>query len=196
MKVNLKWLLLINMLWTQTAQIAPATTISPPTEDIITGIIPEILLHIFEAGDLDASHCLGLTCKKMYKIGKKHRTILEENRVKEEGYGVLKPRLPPRFTFGIDDDELKPGWQVDDQLQGPFDKKSQLPALLKEWIGPNHVYDPDFMKTFVRKESFAIAKLGYMLAVTVSMVRLMDEEEIELRARQAADVSVGNELEE
>jgi hypothetical protein len=166
------------------------------TKDIITGIIPEVLLAIFEAGDLDASHCFGLTCKKMYEIGKKHRTIVEEKRVKEEGYGVLKPRPLPRFTFGIDEGELRPEWEPYEQLRGPFEKDSKLPTLLKDWIGPDYIFHPKYMKTFVRKELFVFAQLGFLLADATLAERALGRAMIRLRATVAAGGHVGNDLEE
>ncbi|KAH6666015.1 hypothetical protein B0J14DRAFT_605119 [Halenospora varia] len=93
----------------------------------LTALPTELLLRIFNPLDYDTSTCLGLTCKRLWAIH-------EDEQEREE-------RTQHRIDNGI-------------CSKRPFGKFSQLPFLLREWMGPNMVYvDMGFFK-FIKKRRY------------------------------------------
>ncbi|KAF4632843.1 hypothetical protein G7Y89_g5280 [Cudoniella acicularis] len=104
--------------------LTPSIKIATSSNPELTlkGLSPQLHLRLFKLLDNDTSTCLGLTCKHLWAI---HKDEQRKYKNFKEDHGISSRR--------------------------PFNLYSQLPFLLKEWVGPHMCYVDMNIFRFIRK---------------------------------------------
>jgi hypothetical protein len=145
----------------------------------ILALPAELHINIFELIDKDTSTCLSLTCRSFYAI---HRDLNPRTEIKDlaavnpptdrelhvrtgrkgkRGKKVKKVKATTEIPVT---EAQKPILEADEKCRRAFKtfgKGSPMPRLLREFMGPDRVFEPKITCQFITRERYLVLTKAY-----------------------------------